>query len=183
MNRCKWVNLRNPLYVAYHDYEWGRPEHDDRRLFQLLLLESFQAGLSWEIILNKREAFRVALDDFDADKISRYGEEKLDALMNNKDIIRCRRKLTAAIKNARAFLEIQKEFGSFDAYIWGFTHGQILYNTDGCPPAKTPLSEKISRDLKRRGMSFVGPTVVYSYLQAIGIVNDHEPDCHCRCRI
>ncbi len=177
--RCHWVNLKNENYVQYHDYEWGHPCHDDRRLFEMLVLESFQAGLSWECILNKRAAFRVAFDDFDYRKVARYDDTKITELMNNQGIIRNRLKIKAAINNAQIFMQIQTEFGSFDRYIWGFTDGKQIVNRDGVIRATSPLSDRISVDLIHRGMKFVGSTIIYSYLQAIGIIDDHEADCYC----
>lgn len=181
--RCSWVNLKNPRYVEYHDNEWGRPLHDDRKLYELLILESFQAGLSWECILNKRDNFRQAFDGFDPIKISAYGDPEMQALRENPGIIRNRLKIKAAVKNSQVFLEIQKEYGSFDAYIWSFTGGEIV--TEPFTLRTTsPLSDKISADLKRRGMTFVGSTIIYSYLQAIGVIDAHEAGCWCcRCEL
>lgn len=172
--RCHWCNERNPLYVKYHDHEWGVPVHDDQRLHEMLLLESFQAGLSWECVLNKREAFRQAFDGFDAEAVACYGKEKLEALMLDAGIIRNRRKIEAAVANARVFGNIQQEYGSFDKYIWSFTCGHTLHE-EGC--TTSPLSDAISLDLRRRGMKFVGSTVIYALLQAIGIINSHEEGC------
>ncbi len=172
--RCRWCNTKNPLYVQYHDTEWGVAVHNDRKLFELLLLESFQAGLSWECVLNKREAFRQAFDDFDYTKIACYDETKLAALCQNKGIIRNRRKIAAAVGNAQIFLQIQADYTSFDRYIWHFTDGQTLYEYDR---TSSPLSGTISKDLQQRGMYFVGTTIIYSYLQAIGIISSHEPTC------
>ena len=176
MNRCAWLNIRNPLYVKYHDDEWGVPLHDDRKLLELLILESFQAGLSWECVLNKREAFRQAYDDFDLEKIIHYDSAKIQELLLNPNIIRNKLKIIASIENARVFQKIKKEFGSFDTYIWGFTNNKIIiepYNLR----TTSPLSDAISKDLKKRGMKFVGSTIVYSYLQAIGILNAHGEEC------
>lgn len=175
MKRCGWA--RGEAMVRYHDEEWGIPLHDDARLFELLLLEGFQAGLSWAVVLNKREAFRRALDGFDAPKIAAYDEARIEALLQDESIIRSRRKLRAAVRNARAFLEIQRQYGSFDAYLWRYTGGSPLPPGAMPPPASTPLSEEISRDLKKRGMQYVGPVIIYSFMQAAGLVNDHEPDC------
>ncbi len=172
--RCRWCNMRNPLYVQYHDTEWGVAVHDDRKLFEMLLLESFQAGLSWECVLNKREAFRRAFDGFDYTKIARYDEAKLAALGQEAGIIRNRRKIAAAVGNAQAFLQIQSEWASFDRYLWHFTEGQTLYEYDR---TSSPLSDTILKDLQRRGMRFVGTTIVYAYLQAVGVINAHEPKC------
>ena len=175
--RCGWVDLTDPLYVRYHDEEWCRPHHDDGYAFELLLLESFQAGLSWACVLHKREAFRAALDGFDPRRIAEYGAEQVDALMQNPAIIRNRRKLDAAVNNARVFLAIQNEWGSFDAYIWHFTQGKTVRNGDGIARAASPLSDEVSADLRRRGMKFTGSTIVYSYLQSIGVIDDHEDGC------
>ena len=175
--RCSWVNLDNPLYIKYHDSEWGVPSYEDTYLYEMLLLESFQAGLSWECILNKRESFRKAFDNFDYIKISKYDESKINELLNNKDIIRNKLKINAAINNAKVFINIQKEYGTFSNYIWKFTNNRIINNTDNIIRSTSPLSDEISKDLKRRGMKFVGSTIIYSYLQAIGIINDHELQC------
>ncbi len=177
MKRCAWVNMKNPIYVDYHDKEWGKPSYDEKHLFEMLLLECFQAGLSWEIILNKREYFRAAFDGFDVIKVSEYDEEKFTELMNNPGIIRNRRKIEAATQNAKVFLKIQQEYGSFADYLWGFTDGKIVYNENDVIPTRTELSDKLSKDLRKRGMKFVGSVTIYSYLQAVGVVNDHERDC------
>jgi DNA-3-methyladenine glycosylase I len=178
MNRCRWANPNNKKYLDYHDNEWGIESHDDNYLFEMLLLESFQAGLSWECVLNKREAFRNAFDSFDYNKIAKYDNKKIEELINNKDIIRNKLKVNASVKNAKVFIEIQKEYGSFDKYIWSFTNGKIIKNeTDEFKPT-SKLSDDISKDLKKRGMTFVGSTIIYSYLQAIGIINDHEINCY-----
>lgn len=177
MKRCFWVDEKSEIYVKYHDEEWGVPNHNDRDLFELLILEGFQAGLSWITVLKKREAFRKAFDNFDVKKVSEYDEEKINALLENKDIIRSRGKITAAINNAKIFIEIQKDFGSFSNYIWGFTDNKVIKNTTGEIPVKTELSDMISKDLKKRGMKYTGSVIIYSYLQAIGIVDDHEKDC------
>lgn len=179
MMRCRWADPRSDLYVAYHDHEWGQSEHDDRKLFEMLILEGFQAGLSWLTILNKREAFRTAFDYFEPAVVAQYGPEKVEALMEDTGIVRNRRKILAAIQNAKVFLSIQEEFGSFDSYLWGFTGGQVILNTDDTPHTHTELSDRISKDLKRRGMNFVGTTIIYSFLQATGVVNDHELACFC----
>ncbi len=178
MKRCSWVNLKNPIYVEYHDKEWGKPLHDDKQLYELLILESFQAGLSWECILNKRENFRKAYDNFDVEKVAKYEEDKTKELLENTGIIRNKLKIYASINNSKIFLAIQKEFGSFDKYIWSFTNGKII---DEPFDIRTfsPLSDEISKDLKKRGMKFVGTTIIYSYLQAIGILNAHEKECIC----
>ena len=177
LKRCRWADPASELYIAYHDQEWGRPEHDDRKLFEMLILEGFQAGLSWITILKKREAFRRAFDGFGPVIVAGYDPEKLEALMADSGIVRNRRKVEAAVQNARAFLDIQKEFGSFDRYLWGFTGGQVILNTDDAVRASSELSDRISEDLKRRGMKFVGSVIIYSFLQAVGVVNDHETEC------
>ena len=174
--RCRWANPNNPLYIRYHDEEWGVPCHDEHALYELFILESFQAGLSWETILNKRENFRAAYDGFDIDKICAYGAEKEEALMNDRGIIRNRRKIKASIHNSRIFKEVQAEYGSWDRYIWGFTGGEVIYESDSAVTT-SPFSDRISKDLKKRGMSFVGSTIVYAYLQAIGVINAHETGC------
>ncbi len=177
VNRCWWVNLKNPLYVEYHDKEWGVPVHSDKKLFEMLLLEFFQAGLSWECVLNKREGFREAFDGFDVEKISRYDDEKCNSLLS-APIIRNKLKIKASVDNSRVFLQIQKEFGSFDAYIWGFSNGQVI--RESCDIRTTsPLSDEISKDLKKRGMKFVGSTVIYAYLQSIGVYDAHLKGCDC----
>ena len=175
-HRCSWVNLANPLYVAYHDLEWGVPCHDDRALFELLVLEGFQAGLSWECVLNKREAFRAAFDGFDPRAVAGYGAEKVAELMANPGIVRNRRKIEAAAANARAFLQVRGEFGSFDAYLWAFVGGQPV--AEDCSEHTTsPLGDRVSADLRRRGFKFVGPVIAYSFLQATGVVCGHERSC------
>jgi len=180
MKRCDWVSLDDPVYVAYHDQEWGVPVHDDRLLFEFLILEGMQAGLSWKTILNKRENFRKAFDDFDAQKIALYGEDKVAALLTNAGIIRNRLKINAAISNARLFLNVQEEVGSFDKYMWSFVDGRTIHNSwkrmDEIP-AHTPESSALSKDLLRRGFKFVGSTIMYAHMQAIGMVNDHTVDC------
>ncbi len=172
--RCKWCNLKNPKYIEYHDKEWGVPVYDDHVLFEMLILESFQAGLSWECVLNKRDAFREAFENFELDMVCAFGVDKRNALLQNKEIIRNRLKINAAVNNASIFKKIQTEYGSFAEYIWHFTENQIIYETDKTSSA---LSDEISADLKRRGMKFVGTTIIYSYLQAVGVINSHEPDC------
>lgn len=177
-SRCGWANPKNPLYIRYHDEEWGQLVTHDRYLFEMLILESFQAGLSWECVLNKREAFREAFDEFDLEKVCGYGEEKLEALRQNPDIIRNRLKIQAAVGNARVFRQIVEEYGSFAAYLSRFTGNQILYEND---KVSSPLSDAISVDLKKRGMKFVGTTIIYSYLQAVGMIDSHEDGCYlCR---
>lgn len=179
IKRCSWVNLNNPAYIEYHDNEWCKPIDDDTYLFEMLVLEGFQAGLSWECILNKREAFRKAFDRFDYEIIADYSDEKIQELLSDKGIIRNRLKIKAAISNAKIFMNIQNEFGSFAEYIRSFTSGKTIVNRDGIIRATSPLSDMISRDLKKRGMKFVGSTIIYSYLQAIGVIDDHEPQCFC----
>lgn len=174
MKRCKWCNLENPLYVKYHDEEWGKLNTNDSYLFEMLILESFQAGLSWECVLNKREAFKEAYDDFDIQKIIHYDDKKIEELRDNPKIIRNKLKIKASISNAKIFLDIQKEYTSFYNYLCTFTHNKIIYETH---KTTSDLSDTISKDLKKRGMKFVGSTIIYSYLQAIGIINSHEEDC------
>lgn len=177
MNRCKWVNEKNEKYIQYHDKEWGVPSYDDKYLYEMLVLESFQAGLSWECILNKRESFREAFDDFDYKKVSTYKEEKIEELLKNKDIIRNKLKIKAAINNAQIFIKIQEEYKTFSNYIWHFTDNKIIKNKDDIMRATSPLSDEVSKNLQKRGMKFVGSTIIYSYLQAIGVINDHELTC------
>jgi len=177
MKRCNWVNLNNPVYIKYHDEEWCTPSYDDKYLFEMLLLESFQAGLSWECVLNKREHFRKVFDNFNYQLIANYNEEKIEELKNNPNIIRNSLKIKATINNAKIFMDIQKEYGSFCNYIWHFTGGKIIKNIDDELKTTSPLSDEVSNDLKLRGMKFIGSTIIYSYLQAIGIINDHEMNC------
>ena len=179
MKRCEWAN-KSEIEQSYHDHEWGVALHDDRSLFEFLILEGAQAGLSWSTILKKREGYRKTFDHFNARKIARYSEVDVSRLLTNSEIIRNRLKINAVITNARAFLQVQKEFGSFDSYIWGFVCGKPLCNqlrSFAEMPARTPLSDAISRDLKARGFKFVGSTVVYSHMQATGMVNDHLVGC------
>ena len=173
--RCKWCNLKNPLYVRYHDEEWGVPTYDDGELFELLVLESFQAGLSWETILNKRVHFRKAFDSFDPQKICEYGPEKVEELMMDKGIVRNRRKIEAAIRNARIFLDIQAEWGTFSDYMWHFSGGKVICEVG---ETRSELSDQISKDLQKRGMTFVGTTIIYAYLQSMGMVYSHDPECY-----
>ena len=173
--RCKWCNTNNPLYVEYHDSEWCIPNFNDKYLYEMLILESFQAGLSWECVLNKREAFREAYDDFDINKVVTYGDDKIAELSDNKRIIRNRLKIKASISNSRVFRDIALEFGSFYNYLSSFTKGETVYETD---KTTSKLSDSISADLKRRGMTFVGSVIIYSYLQAIGVIYSHEKDCY-----
>ncbi len=179
MKRCEWAN-RSELEQSYHDNEWGVPIHDDRSLFEFLVLEGAQAGLSWSTILRKREGYRKAFDSFDPRKIARYSEHDISRLLANPKIIRNRIKINAAITNARAFLQVQEEFGSFDRYIWQFVHGKTIRNswerlTD--IPSSTPLSQAMSKDLRERGFKFVGTTICYAFMQAVGMVNDHVVGC------
>ncbi len=177
MKRCSWVDENSEIYKKYHDEEWGVPKYDDRELFELLILEGFQAGLSWLTVLKKREAFRKAFDNFNVKKVAKYDEEKVIELLSNESIIRSRGKINSAILNAKIFIEIQNEFGSFANYIWKFTDGKVIKNKNNRIPVSTPLSDKISKDLKKRGMKYVGTVIIYSYLQSIGVVNDHETCC------
>ncbi len=177
--RCNWCG-NDPLYIKYHDEEWGRPIYDDHKLFEFLILEGFQAGLSWITILRKRDNFRMAFDNFDYLKIAEYDEKKIQRLMLNEGIVRNQLKIRAAVTNARAFIKVQKEFGTFSSYIWGFVDGKPITNhfknTEEIP-STTPLSDKISKDLKKRGFKFVGSTIVYAHMQATGMVNDHITNC------
>jgi DNA-3-methyladenine glycosylase I len=178
--RCDWVPKDNELYQKYHDTEWGKPCHDDKKLFELIILEGAQAGLSWSTVLKKRENYRIAFDNFDVKKIASYKEEEIEELLNNEGIIRNKLKINSAIRNAKIFIEIKKEFGSFDKYIWNFVNNKPIKNNFKSyteMPTSTNLSDKISKDLKSRGMNFVGSTIIYAYMQAIGMVNDHEVDC------
>jgi DNA-3-methyladenine glycosylase I len=178
--RCDWVPMDKPLYIKYHDEEWGVPVHDDGKIFEFITLEGAQAGLSWYTVLNKRENYRVAFDQFDPQKVAFYDEKKIAELLQNAGIIRNKLKVRAAITNAQAFLKVQEEFGTFDKYIWGFVAGKPIINRFKSIkeiPASTPLSDKISKDLKQRGFKFVGSTIVYAHMQAAGMVNDHTVDC------
>jgi DNA-3-methyladenine glycosylase I len=178
--RCAWVNLADPQMVDYHDREWGLPVHDDRRHFEFLVLEGAQAGLSWSTVLHKREGYRRAFADFDPEKVARFTDKKIEKLLLDPAIIRNRQKVVSAVKNARQFLAVQEEFGSFDAYAWGFVDGRPQLNArtaDDAIPATSPQSDAFSKDLKQRGFSFVGSTVIYAHMQAIGMVNDHLTDC------
>lgn len=174
MNRCKWCNLNNPKYINYHDNEWCKPNFDDEYLFEMLLLESFQAGLSWECVLNKRDDFRIAFDNFDIEKICNYKEDKIQELFNNEKIIRNKLKINAAVNNSRIFKLIQNEYGTFHNYLKKFTNDEIIYEID---KTTNELSDDISKNLKKRGMKFVGSTIIYSYLQAIGIIYSHDKEC------
>lgn len=176
--RCSWPS--NPLAVRYHDKEWGLPQHDDRILFEFLILEGAQAGLSWDTILQKRENYRAALSGFDPRRIARYDRRKLDSLLSNPGIVRNRLKIASTVRNARAFLAVQKEFGSFDRYIWQFVGGKPRLNawrSTQRVPARTPESDAMSKDLKKRGFNFVGSTICYAFMQAVGMVNDHSVEC------
>ncbi|MDZ7758449.1 DNA-3-methyladenine glycosylase I [Rhodohalobacter sp.] len=178
--RCEWVEGTFQQYVDYHDREWGVPEHDDRVLFEFLVLESAQAGLSWSTILKKRESYREAFAGFDPEKVAQFDDSDVERLMQNDGIVRYDKKIRSAIQNAKCFLEVQKEFGSFDKYIWDFVDHKPIINAPESlkeVPAKTELSDQIAKDLKKRGFSFLGSTTVYAYLQACGLVNDHTTDC------
>jgi DNA-3-methyladenine glycosylase I len=180
LKRCDWC-LSNERYIDYHDNEWGIPVHDDRKLFEFLLLEGVQAGLSWLTVLRKRDAYKEAFNGYDPEIISRYGNEKIVELMNNAGIIRNKLKIDAAVKNARSFLKVQEEIGSFDKYIWNFIDGRPIQNSFHSLkeiPAETEISRVISKDMKKRGFTFVGPTIIYSHMQATGMVNDHLTDCY-----
>ncbi|WP_286821492.1 DNA-3-methyladenine glycosylase I [Mitsuokella sp. UBA4253] len=172
--RCFWANPKNERYVRYHDEEWGRSVHDDGKLFEMLLLECFQAGLSWECVLNKREGFRRAFAGFNLERVGAFTEEDVERLMRDTAIIRHRRKIEAAVGNARVFRDIQRECGSFDCYLWQWTEGKVVHE---CGPTTSPLSDALAKDLKKRGMKFVGSTTIYSYLQAVGVIESHEPGC------
>jgi len=179
--RCGWAKPTNPLYVAYHDEEWGVPSHDDRHLFEMLILEGAQAGLSWATILNKRAAYREAFAGFDARRVARFDTRRQQALVRDPGIVRNRLKIASAVTNARAFLDVAAEFGDFASYLWRFVDGRPVQNAWTALreiPARTPLSDALSKDLQRRGFKFVGSTIVYAYLQAVGLVNDHVVDCH-----
>lgn len=182
VTRCSWANPANPRYLAYHDTEWGVPCHDERKLFEMLNLEGAQAGLSWETILNKRETYRAAFDGWDAEKIAAYGPEKVAQLLADPGIVRNRLKVAAAITNAQAYLRLREEGATFDSFLWAYVEGQPIVNhfQPGQFPAKTALSDRLSKDLARRGFKFVGSTIIYAYMQGIGMINDHAPDCFCR---
>ena len=178
MKRCGWA--KNELAVHYHDTEWGVPLHDERALFEFIVLEGAQAGLSWDTILRKREAYREAFDNFDVNRVARYTDKRIEKLLKNEGIIRNRLKINSAVNNAKAFLKVQKEFGSFDKYIWGFVDGQPIVNKwkeMSQIPAKTEVSDRVSKDLKQRGFNFVGSTIIYAHMQATGMVNDHLVSC------
>ena len=173
--RCRWA--KGELMTRYHDEEWGVPVHDDQKLYEMLLLEAFQAGLSWQVVLSKRENFRRAFDDFNAEKIASYDEAKIQSLLADTGLIRCRRKIEGAIANARCYLQIRQEFGSFASYLYSFTGGKPVINKTGEVFTTSPVSDALSRDLRKRGMKYMGSVTVYSYLQAVGVVDDHEPCC------
>jgi len=175
MIRCKWCNLKNPKYIEYHDNEWCKQNFDDKYLYEMLILESFQAGLSWECVLNKRESFKKAYDNFDIDKVCLYDNLKIEELLNNKDIIRNKLKINASINNSKIFKEIAKEYGTFHNYLKTFTEDKVIYEID---KTTNKLSDTISNDLQKRGMKFVGSTIIYSYLQAIGIIYSHDKECY-----
>ena len=172
--RCKWCNLKNPIYIDYHDNEWCKLNLDDQYLYEMLILESFQAGLSWECVLNKRKAFKEAYDNFNIDKVSNYDEIKINELLQNKEIIRNKLKIKASINNSKIFKDIVKEYNSFKNYLLSFTNNQIIYEIN---KTTNKLSDNISIDLQKRGMKFVGSTIIYSYLQAIGIIYSHDEEC------
>ncbi len=174
MKRCNWCNTKNKLYVDYHDNEWGVLNLDEQHLFEMLILEGFQAGLSWECVLNKRKDFEIAFEGFNPEKVCKFDDKKIESLLSNDKIIKNRLKILASIKNAQVFLQIQKQFKSFKNFLLSFTNGQIFYETQ---KTTSPLSDKISSELKKRGMKFVGSTIIYSFLQAVGIVNSHEKNC------
>ena len=173
-NRCKWCNPKNDLYIKYHDEEWGQPSYEDKYLFEMLILESFQAGLSWECVLNKREAFKEAFDNFDIDKICNYTEDKIQELLRNEKIIRNKLKINATINNSKIFKKIQNEYGTFYNYLRTFTNNKIIYEID---QTTNELSDSLSKNLKKRGLKFVGSTSIYSYLQAIGVIYSHDKEC------
>ncbi len=177
MQRCSWANPANPLYLAYHDQEWGQPCHDEKRLFEMLILEGVQAGLSWETVLNKRAHYRTVYDDWDAEKIAAYDDAKVAALLADAGIIRNRLKVAASITNARAYLRLREACGGLDAYLWQHVAGKPIVNDGRQHFVTSPLSDKISKDLQKRGFKFVGSTIIYAYLQATGIINDHQAGC------
>ena len=180
MKRCEWVNAADPLMLDYHDREWGVPVHDDRKHFEFLVLEAAQAGLSWSTILKRREGYRRAFSGFDPEKVARFTDQRIEKLVQDPSIIRNRMKIAAAVRNARQFLAVRREFGSFDAYCWRFVDGRPLVNRrkgTGDIPATSPQSDAFSKDLKQRGFSFVGSTIIYAHMQAVGMVNDHLVDC------
>lgn len=180
VKRCEWVDIKNPLYLKYHDEEWGVPSHSDKKLFEMLVLEGAQAGLSWSIILKKRSNYRKLFDGFNFNRVAKYNEKKIKELMEDEGIVRNELKIISMIKNATVFVGIRKEFGSFDKYIWGFVNNKPIVNTFYSSkelPTKTEISDNISEDLKKRGMNFVGSTIIYAFMQAVGMVNDHTVSC------
>ncbi|MDG4945138.1 DNA-3-methyladenine glycosylase I [Weeksellaceae bacterium KMM 9713] len=180
--RCAWAEAGDEKYIAYHDNEWGKPVHDDQTHYEFLVLESFQSGLSWKTILNKRDNFRKAFADFDYKKVAKFTEDKVQELLQNQGIVRNQLKIRAAINNAQRFQEVRQEFGSFDSYIWSFTNNKVIighWKNKSEVPATTDLSDRVAKDLKKRGFKFLGSTTVYAYLQATGIINDHTTDCFC----
>jgi len=180
--RCEWAENSYPAYEKYHDEEWGKPVHDDKTHFEFLILESAQAGLSWSTVLNKREGYRKAFADFDVEKVAKYDENKIEELIQNPEIIRNRLKINAAVNNAKLFIDVQKEFGSFNKYIWSFVGSKTIvgnWKSMKEVPATSPESDALSKDLKKRGFKFVGSTIIYAHMQATGLVNDHTVDCFC----
>lgn len=174
MTRCKWCNLKNPKYIEYHDTEWGKLNFNEQYLYEMLILESFQAGLSWECVLNKRDYFKEAFDNFDIEKICKYSKEKIQELLENKNIIRNKLKINSAINNSKIFKEIQEEYGTFGNYLKKFTNNEVIYEAH---QITNNLSDLISKDLQKRGMKFVGSKIIHSYLQAIGVINSHDKEC------
>lgn len=180
MQRCKWIEGKPDYYIDYHDNIWGVPEHDDQLLYQWLILESFHVGLSWQLVLSKKEAFMEAFDQFDYKKVAKYDDSDIERLAENAGIIRHRGKIKAAIASAQALIRVQEEFGSFDQYIWGFVDGKQVVKTTDEPIAQSELSDRVTKDMKKRGFKFIGSVTIYSYLQAIGIINDHDLSCSFR---
>ncbi len=180
VNRCEWISGKPDYYVKYHDEIWGKPEYDDQQLFKWLSLEIFHIGLSWQLVLSKQNAFEKAFDQFEIKAVANYDEEKINELMENEGIIRYRRKIEATINNAQKYLEVQKEFGHFSDYIWSFTNHQQVINENNIRQDKSELSDQVTADLKKRGFKFIGSVTIYSYLQAVGIINDHDLDCDFR---
>ncbi|MBG9981391.1 DNA-3-methyladenine glycosylase I [Facklamia sp. DSM 111018] len=180
VKRCGWVEGKPNYYLDYHDHVWGKAEHDDQELFKWLVLESFHVGLSWQLVLSKQKNFEQAFDGFDYHKIAKYGQSKIEALMLNKGIVRHRGKIEATIENAKAFQKIQMEYGCFDQYIWSFTNGETIYRQNMETISRSELSDEVTKSMKKDGFKFIGSVTIYSYLQAIGIINDHELDCHFR---
>ena len=180
ITRCEWIQDKPDYYVKYHDEVWGKPEYKDRELFKWLSLEIFHIGLSWQLVLSKYSHFMEAFDAFDCEKVALYTEENIDKLMNNENIIRYRKKIEATINNAEKFMKVQEEFGSFSDYIWSFTENQQVIAESNQKPTKSPLSDQVTADLKKRGFKFIGSVTIYSYLQAIGMINDHDLECSFR---